>query len=40
MQMYAHGGLRQALQLGILFSTERRNAGGQREDARFFQVVI
>jgi hypothetical protein len=28
------------LQLGVLFSTERRNGGGQREDARFFEVVI
>jgi hypothetical protein len=29
-----------ALQLGGLFSTERRNAEGQSEGARFFAVVV
>jgi hypothetical protein len=29
-----------ALQLGVLFSTERRNAGGQCEGETFFKVVI
>jgi hypothetical protein len=28
------------LQPGVLFSMGRRNAGGQRGDVRFFEVVI
>jgi hypothetical protein len=40
MQMCAHGGLRHEMPLDGLFSTESRNAGGQREEARFFEVVI
>jgi hypothetical protein len=29
-----------APQLGVLFSTERRDVGEQRDGARFYEVVI